>query len=95
MLDASSIPHEQYSKNPQMRTYSFEMSLLVFLSSEAVPVIRVLISPDGPIQTLEIVIFDHIAFKYYDSIYFVPLKSLVDHNICVNLPISIMHVLFL
>ena len=34
---------------------------------------------------------DHLAFKFYGSTYLAT-ESSVDQNICINLPISIMHV---
>ena len=40
---------------------------------------------------LEKRIVDHIAFEYYGSTHLAT-ESFVDQNICINLPISIMHV---
>ena len=78
--------------NPQIRAYSFEMSLIVFLCDEVVPTLVSGFLPEGPIQTLEIRIAIPIAFKYFGIIYLAT-QSFVDQNICINLPISIMRVL--
>ena len=60
-------PHN-YSKNPQIRAYSFEMSLTVFLYDEVVPVIRVLVLNISPMHMLGKRIVDCFTFKYYGNL---------------------------
>ena len=55
----------EYSKNPQIRTYTFEMSLPVFLFDELAPIIRAWLLTHGPTHMLGKRIVDCFAFKYY------------------------------
>ena len=66
----------------------------MFLCDEVATAIRVLVLIGGPDTNARKKIVDHIAFKYYGSIYYVT-QIFVDQNISMNLPISITHVLFL
>ena len=70
------------------------MSLIMFLCDGVVSVIRLLVLTRGSNTNAREIIVDHIAFKYYGSIYLTT-QSFVDQNTCINLPISLMHVLFL
>ena len=77
-----------------MRAYSFEMSLLLFLYDEVVPVIRVLVLTRGPnaiARNKDSWPYSiHILWQYALN----NSKSFVDENSCINLPMTIMHVLF-
>ena len=64
----------------------------MFLFDEVALVDRMLVLNTGSITNTRQRIVDHIVFKYYGSIYLTT-KSSVDQSICINLPISIMHVL--
>jgi len=70
------------------------MCLIMFLCDGVVSVIRLLVLTRGSNTNAREIIVDHIAFKYYGSIYLTT-QSFVDQNICMNLPISLTHVLFL
>jgi len=69
------------------------MCLIMFLCDGVVSVIRLLVLTRGSNTNAREIIVDHIAFKYYGSIYLTT-QSFVDQNICMNLPISLTHVLF-
>ena len=75
------IEQLECSKSPHVRTYNFEMSLLVFLYSEVVLVTRALVHISGSNTNARKMIFDCVAFKYYVNI-----LNPVDQNICMNLP---------
>ena len=64
----------------------------MFLFDEVALVDRMLVLNTGSITNTRQRIVDHIVFKYYGSIYLTT-KSSVDQSICINIPISIMHVL--
>ena len=56
------------TEKPAIRTYSFEMSLLLFLCNGVVPVISVLVLNIRSNSSARKRIVDHLAFSYYCNI---------------------------